>query len=887
MSGLMQNSDMRYFRMLLLMVALLIITHQANAQEWKSYTEFSNFEKYSEDNTVVLPPTDDENRVVFMGNSITESWVYFRPDFFKDSNYIGRGISGQTTPQMLLRFRRDVIGLQPKVVVILAGINDIAGNTGYTSIDLIAENIMTMSDIAKSHGMRVIICSVTPAIGFPWSPKQEPVDLIIELNTLLKEYADKNNIAYVDYHTALKDEKNGLKVPEYTTAEDLVHPNKAGYLVMESLIQPAIEKELSYTSLSVNPFFSDHMVLQRNEDITVWGKAPKGQQVKVVGSWGEESTATADKSGHWELPLKTPEAGGPFNISITSESSSIQVTDVMIGEVWLASGQSNMAMPLKGWPPNDPIKNSEEEIANANYPRIRMFKVANKFSLKEEDSFEGKWDVCTPEHASEYSASAYFFARRLHKDLNIPIGIIHSSWGGTPAEAWVSENRIKKLGDFDELVRILENPETERKTREWFDRWEKTPVPTENEGWNQIDLKDDYIAAPDYETKNWSTMQLPGRLDMYNDVDIDGAFWFRKEIVLDDISSNYTFEMGFSDDTDVVFINGEKIGGTAYEFSTTRTYPVPSSLLQKGKNTIAIRIIDTGGPGSINGDIKLKTQNGEELSLNGNWDYAITGEIHNSYFYHYSLDKIDLDERPNVVYVSPYSTPSSLYNAMIHPLTSFKIKGAIWYQGESNVGRSEQYRRLFPELINDWRSQWKDDFPFYFVQIAPFKYNSSDDHNLDKSQELRDAQRHTLSLDKTGMVVTLDIGNNENIHPANKQDVGQRLAGLALVNDYGKGKVASGPLYKRIVVKGKKVILEFDHVGQGLKSFDEELKGFEIAGADLKYVPADAKIVKNKVRVCSPKISDPKYVRYAWRDTSVGTLFNIEGLPASSFTTEK
>jgi len=265
----------------------------------------------------------------------------------------------------------------------------------------------------------------------------------------------------------------------------------------------------------------------------------------------------------------------------------------------------------------------------------------------------------------------------------------------------------------------------------------------------------------------------------------------------------------------------------------TEKYPIAKSLLKKGANEIAIRIIDTGGPGSIGGDLKLVNSSGKEISLVGEWHSKITAEIYDGHIYKYDFEKEQLSERPNVAYPNPYATPSLLYNAMIHPLVPYTIKGAVWYQGESNVGRAEQYKRLFPTMIKDWRTQWNTDFPFYFVQIAPFNYQNSGE---DESQKLRDAQRHTLSLQKTGMVVTLDIGNNTNIHPANKQDIGSRLAGLALANDYGKNIVASGPLYKSHLVKRKHIFIEFDFAGTGLMTNGSKLSGFEIAGADNVFV---------------------------------------------------
>ena len=870
----------------LISLILFLISCPIDAQDWHSYYQFTNFEKYQKANSELDELKEGENRVVFMGNSITEAWPVLSPNFFKDKSYIGRGISGQTTPQMLLRFRKDVINLQPKVVVILAGTNDLAQNTGFTPTELILENIISMSELATHHGIEVILCSVLPAVDFPWKTGLKPVSKIIELNGMIKNYAETYGHLYVDYHSALKDENNGLKVPEYTTAGDLVHPNAAGYKVMEELVTPAIEKALAANSLTVAPLFSDHVVLQQNEEVAIWGTALPNTEVTVKGTWGQSAITTSNTDGSWQLRLSTPSAGGAYMMTVSTPEQSIEIMDVMIGEVWLASGQSNMQMPLKGWPPSDPIKDAEQEIANADFPKLRMFTVERNYSLQRETSLKGKWDVCTPENAGEFSATAYFFARRLQMELGIPIGIIHSSWGGTPAEAWTSRERIKSLGDFNEMMAAMDDPKREQVTNGWFGQWEKRPFPKDAQSWNEIELGDDYIASPDFEERNWATINLPSRLDIFNDKDFNGAFWFRKTVELEDVSSDYTFVMGVVDDTDVVFVNGKKIGGTAYDFANARNYTVPKSYLKKGKNIIAMRIIDTGGPGSIKDELKLTNEKGVDISLKGQWDHLMTAEFFKNEIYVYDLNRVDLSKRPDIVYPSPYSTPSVLYNAMIHPLVPYTLKGAIWYQGEANVGRAEQYRRLFPTMIKDWRSQWQSDFPFYFVQIAPFRYNGGSDSSEDVSQKLRDAQRHTLSLEKTGMAVTLDIGNYTNIHPANKQDVGARLAGLALANDYGKNMEASGPLYNSHRVKGNKMTLEFDHIGGGLTIKGDQLSGFEIAGADKNFIPAEAVIKKDKVCLSSKKITKPKYARYAWSDEGLGNLMNEEGLPASSFITE-
>ena len=874
-------------RQLTFLLTLLFFISQNNshAQDWRSYQEHTNFKKYQSDNEKLGPLRVDAKRVVFMGNSITEAWPVLRPEFFEDSNYIGRGISGQTTPQMLLRFRKDVINLQPEVVVILAGINDIAGNTGVTPIELIAENIMSMAELAMYHNIQVVICSVVPAVAFPWSPGLEPANKVIELNTILENFAKQKGLPYVDYHTAMKDENNGLKVPEFTSADDLVHPNKAGYILMEKLVQPAIDEAMAASSFSVNALFQNHIVLQQKEKVAIWGKAKSGNQVAVKGSWGETATATTDANGNWKLNLSTPSAGGPYQLNITSAKQSIQIDDVMIGEVWLASGQSNMQMPLKGWPPNDPIANSNNEISNAKYSNIRMFNVVRTFSLEEEETVSGDWQVCSPETVGEFSASAYFFAKRLQQELNIPIGIIHTSWGGTPAESWVSKGQIKQLGGFEKDIAFIENPARMDASNEWYGRWKKVKIPTNVTDWEQLDLGHIALSKSDYDDKNWATVNLPGRYDNLSGQNVDGVFWLRKKIELDDISSDYTFHLGAVDDSDVVFFNGKRIGGMINSHVEKRTYPIPSSILKKGVNSIVIKAIDIGWPGTVSGEMKLTNQQ-KTISIEGEWKLLNTAEFHQGDIYIYDLQKIKTVSRPNISQVNAF-TPTVLFNAMIHPLLPYSVKGAIWYQGESNVGRAEQYQKLFPTMIKDWRRHWNSDFPFYFVQIAPYKYNQSGDASQDESQKLRDAQRHSLSLEKTGMVVTLDIGNNDNIHPANKQDVGARLAGLALANDYGKRIIASGPLYKKHQIKRKTILLEFNHVGSGLMMKGGSLDGFEIAGADKKFVSADAKISGNKIKVCAKGISKPKYVRYAWRDTSAASLFNKEGLPASSFTTEE
>lgn len=633
------------------------------------------------------------------------------------------------------------------------------------------------------------------------------------------------------------------------------------------------------TQLSLIPLFTDHMVLQQNEEVNIWGDYTTGDQVSLEGSWGASAKATPDAQGKWKTQLETPAAGGPYTLDIVTADSTITISDIMIGEVWIGSGQSNMQMPLKGWPPNDPIKNSAEEISSANYEGIRMFTVARSFSAQPQTSITGEWAVCNSTNAPDFSATAYFFARKLNKELNVPIGIIHTSWGGTVAEAWTSSDALKTMGDFDGQLEAIGDPEAQRKTDDWYDQWTTQKLPTDNEQWSNLSFDDESLATPDYSATEWENIELPGRIDAIDNWEMDGAIWLRRTFTVDDPSKDYVLALGAIDDADVTFINGQKVGATN-AYNLDRVYNVKASILKAGENVIAIRAIDTGGPGSVGGDITL-SHDDESIDLKGTWQFLPVAEIYGGKFYKYDLAGRSYKERPNIASMHQ-NMPTALFNAMIAPIVGYNVQGAIWYQGESNVGRAKQYETLFPLMINDWRTRWQDDLSFYYVQIAPFRYKGDADPSEHQSQRLRDAQRKTLATDKTGMVVTMDIGNYTNIHPGNKQDVGARLADLALANDYDKNVVDNGPLYKSHTVDGSKVIITFDDVGSGLMGRNN-LVGFEVAGTDGVFAKASAIVVEGNVVLSSAKVKAPVHVRYAWSDDPVASLFNQEGLPASSF----
>ncbi len=644
---------------------------------------------------------------------------------------------------------------------------------------------------------------------------------------------------------------------------------------------------LSSQELSLCNLFSDHMVLQRNSEVAIWGEAPIDAKVTINCSWGVNKEIVADQNGQWSTMVLTQESGGEHDIIIRSATQEIQIKDVLFGEVWLASGQSNMEMPLKGWPPTDPIKDAEQEIQKADYPMIRMITVQRNLSTKPLSTFEGTWKVCSPDNALTFSASAYFFARTLHENLNIPIGIIHSSWGGTPAESWVSQQNLRSMNDFNETLDLIERyNKDEAKIRAWRNQF-RTIELSDIEDWSDLQFDAMQASSQIFDDGEWASMELPGLWENDALSNFDGVVWFRKQFELEHIEGDLTLSLGTIDDIDLSFINGHKVGAESL-YNKKRVYTIPDAYLQLGTNTISIRVIDTGGGGGFYGEadlLYLSDGDGNKISLANDWKYREVAEYIGNTFYIFGTDRSLYDDRPEGVININSHTPSSLHNAMIHPIIPYGIKGAIWYQGESNVGRAAQYEKLFPLMINDWREAWGKDFPFYFVQIAPYNYTRTETRSDDKSHLLREAQRKTLSLKHTGMVVTSDIGNYNNIHPGNKQDVGKRLALWALANDYGNNIPFSGPLYNSSRVKGKKLILSFDH-NDGLRINTTSPTGFEIAGSDKIYYPADPQIKKSTLVLTSNNVKRPMYARYAWDDIGAAVLFNAAGLPASSFCTE-
>lgn len=634
-------------------------------------------------------------------------------------------------------------------------------------------------------------------------------------------------------------------------------------------------------SISAKPvlpaLFSDNMVLQQQTQVPVWGQAAKSKEVKITASWnGETYTTLTDTEGNWKTEIPTPAAGGPYTISI-SDGKEVKLTNVMIGEVWICSGQSNMEMPLKGW---GKVLNYQQEIDNANHPDIRLYQVKKTVSpipLAAGESTMGGWQNCAPQTVEDFSAVAYFFARELNRKLNVPVGVIDVTWGGTPAESWTSVETLDILSEFHDKTALIQKSQEDMPGamaiyNRMMDEWE-TEVRKKDRGYED---KQPLWAEVDYDASSWGKIQLPGFIEEQVNPDFEGTIWLRREVELTDgwLKRDLKVELNCIDDDDITFFNGQEIGRT-YGIGTARHYTVPRSMLRKGKNVLTIRLGDTGGNSGIPGDPSMLyiTNGKNRLSLAGEWRQQIS-----------IFNKNEVPQQP-LSFQTCQFYPTVLYNGMLHPLIPFAMKGVIWYQGEANADRAYQYRDLFPLMIRDWRTQWNKDFPFYFVQLASFMQRTGQPEESAWA-ELREAQTQTLNLENTGMAVTIDIGDADDIHPKNKQEVGRRLSLIALNQTYGKGNVYSGPVYSHTRLRNNEIEVYFRHTDGQLVAQGGELKGFTIAGADHKFHPAKARIVNDKVVVSSEEVPFPVAVRYGWANNPDCNLYNKAGLPASPFRTD-
>ncbi len=618
--------------------------------------------------------------------------------------------------------------------------------------------------------------------------------------------------------------------------------------------------------------FAQHMVVQRDKPIAVWGNASAGEKIRIVFH-KQVKSVVASQSGAWKIQLLPERAGGPYEMTITGENT-IRVKDILVGDIWVCSGQSNMEMKIGNW---GFIHNYETEIAAANYSSIRQFEVPlTTATTPQTDTRGGEWLLCNANNAAKFSAVAYFFARDLYNTMHIPIGIVNSTWGGTNIETWISKSSYEKSSSFsylmnglkeiklDELIIAKQNKYNQRiaeiKTRQ-------IALGSDTTAWKQVDYND----------QNWGSLQLPGIWEDQGLDYLDGEVWLRKTIELTNknLVEPASLELAMIDDMDETYMNGVKLGATN-GYNLKRLYTIPKGILKVGKNIIVIKVNDTGGGGGVYGksaDMQLLL-GAQKIALAGSWKYSIG-----------LMKETQISADPN-------SFPSLLYNAMIHPLTYLGIKGVIWYQGEANAGRAFQYRTAFPLLIKDWREQWKQgDFPFYFAQLSSWHADYGNSKIGSTWAEIREAQAAALNLKNTGMAVTIDIGDSADIHPKNKLDVGKRLAAIALNKTYHKKNTYSGPELSTYKLNGNTIELNFKFAESGLmiKNANGSLQGIEIAGSDQQFYPAQATIVgSHKLLVFSKAVSSPVAVRYAWADDAgAANLFNKAGFPAAPFRTDQ
>ncbi len=615
----------------------------------------------------------------------------------------------------------------------------------------------------------------------------------------------------------------------------------------------------------------DSMILQRDTKVNIWGWASPGENISANFN-GKKYQTKASFDGKWLFQLVPMKAGGPYTMELSGKNKII-LKDILIGDVWFCSGQSNMVHQL-----NIHDVTYAKDIAEANNPEIRQFWIPTLTSLRDaqDDLPSGYWKSAVGEDVRPFSAVAYFFARKIYQQYKVPIGIINASVGGTPIEAWTSEEGLK---DFSALTTSIQK----NKDTAYLNSLNRRPAGNFNRSAPPSDagltgtLK---WFDPAYIPVNWRNINIPGYWEDQGVKDLNGVVWYRREVNIPAsmVGKQARVFLGRIVDADELYINGKQVGNTTYLYPQRRYY-VPGNLLKAGKNIFVIRVTNANGKGGFVPDKPYCIFSGTDtVDLKGDWQY-----------------KVGLVNRPITGGgfggggINAQNQPAALYNAMVAPEINYTIKGFCWYQGESNAGRPQEYEKLMHALMNDWRNKWKQGtLPFLYVQLPGFM-----DYNYLPSESgwamLREAQLKALSTPNSAMAVAIDLGEWNDIHPDNKKDVGERMALAALKLAYGENIIYSGPLFKTATVEGNKIIISFEHTGSGLITNDREEPGdFTIAGADKKFVWAKAKIEGNKVIVWSDEITQPLYVRYAWADNPVHpNLYNKEGLPASPFRTDQ
>lgn len=636
--------------------------------------------------------------------------------------------------------------------------------------------------------------------------------------------------------------------------------------MLTSLLVTAAFAQSSLPFLS--PVFGDHMVLQRDKPNTFWGWTTPGSTVRVTVG-GRSGSGNAGPDGKWMARVMPPAVGGPYQVQVDGTEHRT-LTDVLVGDVWICSGQSNMEMGM------GLINNAKEEISNANNPNIRLYLLPHATSYDPIQVNPAQWQQTTPENIasggwSGFSAAAYFFGRTLNQRLNVPIGLVQTCWGGTIAEAWTSRPGLIPMQDFNARLAQIDAAKTTQVTpyAQLVDEWFRKNDPGSGMSWQN----------PEFNDSDWKTAGTATDFDSIGLGQFDGLVWYRREFTIPEDTSldGAAISLGKIDDADTSWVNGRMVGAMS-SWDATRRYSLPSGTLHAGRNVVAVRVMDTGGGGGLYSppsDLYVQLADGTKIPLGGDWRYNVAGELSK-----FPAFPQDIANNPNV--------PTVLYNGMIAPLVPLAVKGAIWYQGESNADRAYQYRTLLPTMISDWRRSFgQGDFPFFIVQLANFMQVPAQPVD-DAWAELREAQAMTARrVRNSGLAVAIDIGDANDIHPKDKQDVGKRLALAALKVAYGQNIPYSGPTYRSMSKQGDAIKLTFDHTDGGLMVKGGKLGGFAIAGADKKFYWADAELIGNTILVRSPQVPDPIAVRYAWAaNPPAANLYNGADLPAVPFRTD-
>ena len=626
------------------------------------------------------------------------------------------------------------------------------------------------------------------------------------------------------------------------------------YFIFTLLLVECFSVKAKVTIASI---FSNNMVLQRNTKIPIWGWASPNEKITVQFHNQTISTRT-DNHGKWILRLDNEMAGGPFVLNVKGENT-IELNNILVGEVWLCSGQSNME-----WTVGQSEK-AAIEIANAShFSTIRHIKIPKTInSTPNLDYKKTSWEICSSETVANFTGIGYFYAKELSQKLNVPIGLINASWGGTNIETWISREGFENSEVFKELIAEMPKINLDSLLSLKMKTAEGRIEKLQNAKFTTQDVP--FYKEQTFDDSHWLELLQPTFWEEQLLGNFDGVVWLRKHFFLtkEQVNHSILLQIPAIDDNDITYVNGIKIGETN-GWDILRNYEIPSSILKEGDNVIAIQVTDNGGGGGIHGKPELLKLivGANEIALNGTWKFQVES-IKNG--------------------INENEFPSLCYNAMIAPLLPFAIKGVLWYQGESNASRAFQYQITFPLLINDWRKKFNVDFPFYFVQLATFNTKGNSNEGCPWA-ELREAQTKTTSLKNTAMVVTTDIGNPNDIHPKNKETVGQRLAAIAFNNLYNIPMVCSGPTFQSFEVKNNQIIVSFDSIETGLIANNNIVNGFEIAGENQIFYPAKAFIQENKVVVFNNEVPNPTAVRYGWiGDASACNLFNKENFPAVPF----